>query len=230
MNPTSRAVLIIAAVLIGASTTATCAQDASVDQLIKKLAPPESVAKTVRPTDPALRDPLAKQVIDSARAMNFGNALGLSQKLAARYPKSVVAHIWHGQLALMLRKFPEASGAFRKALLIQPNLAIGYLGLGMTEAWQNRLAAAMSDYRQVTRLAPKADIGWIALSGCAEKLGNKRESLEYARHATAVAPSSSAAWLQLSREEGISGNKQAASKALARANQLRRTAGKSSPR
>ena len=77
----------------------------------------------------------------------------------------------------MLRKFPEASGAFRKALLIQPNLAIGYLGLGMTEAWQNRLAAAMSDYRQVTRLAPKADIGWIALSGCAEKLGNKRKAL-----------------------------------------------------
>ena len=100
----------------------------------------------------------------------------------------------------------------------------------MTEAWQNRLAAAMSDYRQVTRLAPKADIGWIVLSGCAEKLGNKRESLEYARHATAVAPSSFAAWLQLSREEGISGNKQAASKALARANQLRCTAGKSSPR
>jgi tetratricopeptide (TPR) repeat protein len=95
--------------------------------------------------------------------------LGLSQKLAARYPKSVVAHICHGRLALMLRKFPEASGAFRKALLIQPNLAIGYLGLGMTEAWQNRLAAAMSDYPQVTRLAPKADIGWIALSGCAEK-------------------------------------------------------------
>jgi hypothetical protein len=74
---------------------------------------------------------------------------------------AAVAHICHGRLALMLRKFPEASGAFRKALLIQPNLAIGCLGLGMTEAWQNRLAAAMSDYRQVTRLAPKADIGWI---------------------------------------------------------------------
>src|SRR5260370_36871512 len=134
--------------------------------------------------------------------MNFGNALGLSQKLAARYPKSVVAHICYGRLALMLRKFPEASGAFRKALLIQPNLAIGYLGLGMTEAWQNRLAAAMSDYRQVTRLAPKADIGWIALSGCAEKLGNKGESLEYARHATAVAPPSLAPPLHPSSDEG----------------------------
>src|SRR5260370_18411864 len=120
--------------------------------------------------------------------MNFGNALGLSQKLAARYPKSVVAHICYGRLALMLRKFPEASDAFRKALSIQPNLAIGYLGLGMTEAWQNHLAVAMSDYRQVTRLAPKADIGWIALSGCAEKLGHKRESLDSPRQATTAPP------------------------------------------
>lgn len=207
------------------------AQDPSVDQLIKKLPPPEKVAKsTMQPADPALRDPLAKQVIDSAKAMNFGNALGLSQKLAARYPKSAAAQSIHGQLALALRRFPEASAAFHKALSIQPNLAFAYVGLGLIEASQNRVSAAMSDFRQVTRLAPGAEIGWIGLSACAEKLGNKGQSLEYARQATAVAPSSFAAWLQLSREEGISGNKQAASKALARANQLRRTAAKSNQR
>ena len=207
------------------------AQDPSVDQLIKKLPPPEKVAKsTMQPADPALRDPLAKQVIDSAKAMNFGNALNLSQKLASRYPKSAAAQSLHGQLALALRRYPEASAAFHKALSIQPNLAFAYFGLGLIEASQNHVNAAMSDFRQVTRLVPAADIGWIGLSACAEKLGNKAESVEYARRATAVAPSSFAAWLQLSREEGISGNKQAASKALARANQLRGKAGKSSPR
>jgi tetratricopeptide (TPR) repeat protein len=231
MNPTFRAALIIAAVITGASTAATRAQDASVDQLIKKLPPPEKVAKsTMQPADPALRDPLAKQVIDSAKAMNFGNALALSQKLAARYPKSAAAQSLNGQLALALRRFPEASAAFHKALSIQPNSAFAYVGLALIEASQNHLTAAMSDFRQVTRLAPGADIGWIGLSACAEKLGNKGQSLEYARQAAAVAPASFSAWLQLSREEGISGNKQAASKALARANQLRRPAGKSNPR
>src|SRR5260370_35578539 len=136
--------------------------------------------------------------------MNFGNALGLSQKLAARYPKSVVAHNCHGRLALMLRKSPEGSGAFRKALLIQPNLAIGYLGLGLTEAWQNRLAAAMSDYRQVTRLAPKADIGWIALSGCAEKLGNKRKALSMRDTQWRLHPLPSPPGPNLSQKKGFS--------------------------
>jgi tetratricopeptide (TPR) repeat protein len=225
MNSTSSAMLIIAAVFTGASATATRGQDASVDQLIKKLPPPETVARSaMQPADPALRDPLAKQVIDSAKAMNFGNAFGFSQKLAARYPKSAVAQCLHGQVALVLRRYPEASAAFHKALSNQPNFAIAYLWLGMTEASQNHLGAAMSDYQQVTRLTPKADIGWIALSACAEKLGHKRESLDYARQATTVAPSSAGAWFQLSREEGISGNQQAASKALARANELRRKA------
>jgi len=231
MNPIFRVALIIAAVITGASITTMRAQDASVDQLIKKLPPPEKVAKsTMQPADPALRDPLAKQVIDSTKAMNFGNALGLSQKLASRYPKSAAAQSIHGQLALALRRFPEASTAFHKAVSIQPNFAFAYVGLGLIEASQNHVSAAMSDFRQVTRLVPSADIGWIGLSACAEKLGQKGESLEYARHATAVAPSSFAAWVQLSREEGISGNKQAASKALARANQLRRNAPKANRR
>jgi tetratricopeptide (TPR) repeat protein len=199
------------------------AQDASVDQLIKKLPRPEAVIKT----DPASRDPLVRQIEDSARAMNFGTAYALSQKLVARYPKSAGAQCLHGQLALGLHRFPEASAAFRKAVSIQPNFAFAYVGLGLTDAAQNRINAAMSDFQQVTRLVPSADVGWIGLSACAEKLGNKVQSLEYARHATAVAPSSFAAWLQLSREEGISGNRQAASKALARAKQLRRAAAKS---
>jgi hypothetical protein len=87
-------------------------------------------------------------------------------------------------------------------------------------------AANRPDYRQVARLAPKADVGWIAISACSEKLGRKRESLDHARQVTAVAPSSAAARYQLSREEGLSANKQAADKALARANELRSKAPK----
>ena len=108
-----------AAVVIVAGITSNTAraEDASVDQLIKKLPPPEKVVQA----DPASRDPLAKQIIDAIKRMNFGNAYAMSQKLAARYPKSAGAHSLHGQLALVMRHYPEASDAFHKAISIQPN-------------------------------------------------------------------------------------------------------------
>jgi predicted Zn-dependent protease len=202
------------------------AQDASVDRLIKKLPPPEKVAQT----DPASRDPLAKKTVDAIKAMNLGNAYQLSKQLVARYPKSVGANSLHGQLALVLKRYPEASDAFHKAVAIQPNFAFGYVGLALSDASQNHLNAAMSDFREVTRLYPNAEVGWIGLSACAEKLGKKNDSVQYARHATAVAPSSLSAWLQLSRAEGISGNKQASATALKRANELRRKMGKTNQR
>ncbi|MBV9617933.1 MAG: hypothetical protein JO201_01865, partial [Verrucomicrobia bacterium] len=192
MNLVPPATLIIATVLLGASAPDARSQTTSVDQLIKKLPPPEKIAQSA--VDPAIRDPLGKQAMESAKAMNFGNAYALSQKLASRYPKSAAAQCLYGQFALMMHKFPEAAAAFRKAIADQPNLAFAYLGHGLSEAAQQHLTAAASDYRQVTELAPKADVGWVALSACSEKMGRKRESLDYARQATAVAPSSAGAW------------------------------------
>jgi tetratricopeptide (TPR) repeat protein len=200
------------------------AEDPSVDQLIKKLPPPEKVVKT----DPASRDPLAKQVVASVKAMNFGSAYAATQKLAAKYPQSAGAQSLHGQLAFMMRRYPEAAVAFHKATSIQPDFVFAYVGLALTDIVQRRFDAAMIDFRQVTRLAPNADIGWIGLSACSEKLGRKRDSLDYAKRATSAAPSSFAAWIQLAHEEGLAGDQQAASKAMARANQLRRTAAKRS--
>ena len=222
--------LTIVFMLIVASVASSPAEDASVDQLIKKLPPPEKVAQSAIALDPAIRDPLTKQIVDSAKAMNFGTAYALSKKLAGRYPKSAVAQCLYGRFALIMRNFREATAAYGKAIADQPNLAIAYLGRGVSEVGQQNFSAAMSDYHQVTRLAPKVDIGWVALSACAEKMGRKTESLNHAREATAVAPSSALAWYQLSREEGLSGNKQAADKALARANQLRQTTGKATKR
>jgi tetratricopeptide (TPR) repeat protein len=205
---------VFAAVIV---TNTFAAQDPSIDRLLGKLPPPEKFV------DPAINDPLTKQIAGAVKAQNFGTALDASRRLAARYPKSVGAQSLHGQLALSLRRFPEASAAYHKALSIRPDFAAAYFGLGLTEASQQHFRAALSHFQQVTRLAPKAGVGWIALSACAEKLGRRQESLEYARRATAVAPSSSGAWSQLAREEGLSGNKQASANALARANQLQRT-------
>ena len=200
------------------ATTTFAARDPSIDRLLGKLPPPEKFI------DPAINDPLAKQMAAAAKAHNFGTALDASRRLAGRYPKSLGAQVIHGTLALILHRFPEASAAYHKALSIRPDFAVAYVGHGLAEASQQHFRAALSDFQQVTRLAPKAEVGWIGSSGCAEKLGRRQESLEYARRATTVAPSSSGAWFQLAREEGISGNKQASTKAFARAIQLQRTA------
>jgi tetratricopeptide (TPR) repeat protein len=119
-----------------------------------------------------------------------------------------------------MRQFAEASAAYRKALVIRPGFPAAYLGIALAEASQSHFRVALSNFQQITHIAPKADIGWIGSSACAEKLGMRAESLQYARHATAVAPSSPGAWYQLAREEGLFGDKQAASKALAHATQL----------
>ena len=214
-------IFIIAALLValGPARLVT-AEDASIDKLISKLPPPEKVVKA----EPASSDPSAKRIVDAVKGMNFGNAYAMSQKLVARYPQSADAHLLHGQLALLMRRYPEASDAFHKAISIQPNLAFAYVGLALSEASQNHINAALSNFRQITRLYPYTDVGWIGMSACAEKLGRKGDCLEYARRATVVSPSSFTAWLQLSRAEGVSGNRQASANALARANELKRKA------
>lgn len=199
-------------------TSAFAAQDPSIDRLLSKLPPPEKFV------DPAIRDPLAKQMAAAVKAHDFGTALDASRRLADRYPKSLGAQMVHGALAQSLRRFPEASAAYHKVLSIRPDFAVAYVSLGLIEASQQHFRAALSDFQQVTRLAPKADIGWIGSSACAEKLGHRQESLEYARRSAAVAPSSAGAWYQLAREEGLSGSKQASANALTRANRLHKNA------
>jgi tetratricopeptide (TPR) repeat protein len=220
-------VITTAVVLLATGTFATArAEDASVDRLINKLPPPEKVVQA----DPAARDPLATQIVAAIKKMNFGNAYAMSQKLASRYPKSAGAHGLHGQLALLMRHYAEATDAFHRAIAIEPNFGFAYVGLALSEASQNHISAAMSNFRQVARLFPNEDVGWIGMSACAERLGKKNDSLQYARRAAAVAPSSYAAWLQLSRSERNAGNRQAAATALARANEIQRKESKSKKR
>lgn len=218
MNPLRT--VIYCSVVIGVS--ATHGQDSSIEQLIKKLPPPEEVARSTPQLDPSLRDPLAKDIVASVKAMNFGNALTSSQRLAAKYPNSAVAQCLHGNLALALHRFPEASSAFRKSISIQPKFTVAYLGLGIAEAWQNHLDTAMANYRHVTQVSPKAESAWIGLSSCAQKLGRLRDSVQYAKQATTVAPGSWIAWNRLATAEKAVGDNQAFSSAFNHANELRR--------
>ena len=113
---------VFAAVVV---TSAFAAQDPSIDRLLGKLPPPEKFV------DPAINDPLAKQMAAAAKAHNFVAALDAARRLAGRYPTSVVAQMVHGMFAKFLRRFPEATAAYHKALLIQPDFAAAYIGLAI---------------------------------------------------------------------------------------------------
>ena len=200
--------------IILAASAVQGADDPSIDKLLSKLPPPEKLV------DPAINDPLIKQMITAAKARNFGIALEDYLQLARRYPKSLGAQSLHAQIALALHLYPESSAAYQKALSIRPDFVDGLFGLGMAELSQRHFHAAMGDFQQVTRLVPNKDLGWVALSVCAEKSGDKKDSLNYARKGTAMAPNSWVAWKQAAREESLAGNKQAAVSDVARAVQL----------
>src|SRR5581483_3279431 len=115
------------------------AQDSSIDKLLKKLPPPEKIVQA----DAASQDPLARKIVEAIKSSNFGNAYAMSQKLAARYPKSADAQSVHGQLALALKHYPQASNAFQKSISLQPNNAFAYVGLALSEAAQDHVRTAM---------------------------------------------------------------------------------------
>jgi tetratricopeptide (TPR) repeat protein len=208
-------VLVCAGFVAGIASAA----DPSIDRLLGKLPAPEKFV------DPARNDPLAKQMFAAAKDHNFGIALEASRRLANKYPRSLGAQAYHGLLSVALRRFPEASGAYRKALSIRSDFWPAYIGLALSEAAQNHFREALSNFQRITKIAPKADVGWIGSSACAAKLGMRQDSLAYARRATVVAPASAGAWYQLARAEELIGDKQAAGKALARANRLRGSKG-----
>src|SRR6267378_5081591 len=120
-------ILVLRVFAAVAVTNAFAAQDPSIDRLLGKLPPPEKFV------DPAINDPLAKQMAAAAKAHNLGTALDASRKLAARYPKSLGAQMVHGMLALSLRRFPDASAGYHKALSLRPAFSAAYVGLGVAD-------------------------------------------------------------------------------------------------
>jgi tetratricopeptide (TPR) repeat protein len=206
--------------VVGACPAA--AEDPSIDRLLHKLPPPEKIVRPGLEADPALADPIAKEMIDAAKARRIERALILSRRLVQRHPKSSGANFIHGLLALSLQRFGEAEAAYRGAIANQPKFTIAYVGLGASEAAQHHYAEALSTFQKVTRMEPKAEIGWIAASGCAGKLGRRQESVAYARSATEIAPNSFAAWSQLATAQRAIGDNREAAKSQGRANKLRR--------
>src|SRR5205085_4435519 len=136
-------------------------------------------------------DSLVDQIASAMARSNGQQAVELSRKLSARYPKSAGAECLHGILALDLRQYREAGAAFHHSVALQPSFSLSYLGMAVVELEQNHYGAAIAPLKQVTRLEPGYILGWIVLSDCCLEVGQKQQAVEYARKATSLAPSSS---------------------------------------
>jgi tetratricopeptide (TPR) repeat protein len=197
------------------------ATDSEIDRLLKKLPPPEKLVKlnehVLRVSDPALRDPLVKQIEAAAKARQSKRALELSRQLATHYPSSAAAHYYVGYFASTEKRYPESSAALRRALAIQPQLVLCHYSLAFVEWQQGHISIALQHMREVTKLEPRAAAGWAVLSLCTAMAGLPQESVVAARHLVALEPRQTAAWVRLAMAERNVGNYNAAAQAMDRA-------------
>lgn len=213
--------MFVAIFLFLVRPNASAATDSEIDRLLKKLPPPEKLVKinehVLRVADPALRDPLVKQIETASRAKQSRRALELSRQLATRYPSSAAANYYAGYFASEEKRFPESSVAFRRALAIQPQLVLCHYCLAFVEWRQGHFSVALKHMREVTKLEPRAAAGWAVLSMCAEMNGQWQESVMAARRLVALEPRQTAAWVRLAMAEKNVGNYNAAVQAWNRA-------------
>lgn len=202
--------------------------DPEIDRLLKQLPPPEKLVqineRVMRVNDPALRDPLVKEIGAASKAKQSKRALELARQLATRYPSSAAANYYAGYFASEEKRYAESSTAFRRALAIQPKLVLCHYCLGFVEWQQGHFNLALQHMREVTKLEPRAAAGWAVLSMCAEMLGARQESVVAARHLVALEPRQTAAWVRLALAEQNVGNYTAAVQAMNRAALLQRGA------
>ncbi|HEV3408890.1 MAG TPA: tetratricopeptide repeat protein [Chthoniobacterales bacterium] len=212
---------------------ANAATDPEIDRLLKKLPPPEKLVKrdprAMNPSDPALRDPLAAQIDAAVRGGKRKRAAEHARQLAARHPRSAIAHAIHGFWVLDQKRYAEASSAFRRALALQPQVTFCHYLLAVSEYEQKHFQTALPHIRRVTQQEPSASAAWMFLSVCAEAAGRLPESLSAARRVTALAPREPVAWLRLAKAEGAMGNQTAANNALRRAIEMARAQAKVKP-
>src|SRR5437773_7030343 len=157
------------------------ATDPEIDRLLKKLPPPEKLVQAderiLRVNDPALHDPLLKQIEAANKARQWKHALELARQLAARYPSSAAANCYAGYFASGQKQYAEASSAFRRALAIQPRFVFCHYCLGFVEWQQRHFNIALQHLREVTKLEPRAAAGCAVRSMCAEMVGAREESV-----------------------------------------------------
>lgn len=222
-----RAISPIAAALLFLNVDTAPAQDASIDKLLKKLPPPETLVKRPPPI-PAdqlevLNDPLIQRIWTAVAYGNLLAARSYAERLTKAHPANPWVHCVQGQVLVQVTRFAEAGAAFKQALIVRPNFSYAFLQLGSIEVVQHHFATAIPYFKKYLALEPNEPIGWVFLSGCHEKLGRGAECLECAKRGVATGPQYPGTWLQLAHAENAVGHVDNAKRALAKAEQLMRS-------
>ena len=230
----SRCALFAAILLLLVRPNARAASDPEIDRLLKKLPAPEKLVKpdehVLRVSDPALRDPLVKQIATTSKAKQWKRSFDLSKQLAAHYPSSPAAHAYCGLFALESSHFADASSALSRALQLQPQFVLCHYLIASAEWQQRHFNVAIQHLRTLTKLEPQAAGAWAALSMCAEIVGARQESVMAARHLVALTPRQTESWVRLAVAEKNAGNYNAAMDAMKRAVAVQRSAKSSATR
>jgi predicted Zn-dependent protease len=222
-----RSIFVVAVAFVFLGVLTARAQDASIERLLKKLPPPETLV-TRPPAIPAdqlevLNDPLTTRIGTTCAYGNWMAARWYAERLAQAHPNNPWVHCIRGQVAVQATRFSEAAAAFNRALKVRPKFSYAHLQLGSVEVVQQHFAAAIPYFKKYVELEPNEPIGWVFLSGCNEKLGRGKECLEYAKRGIATGPQYPGTWLQLAHAENAVGHPDNAKRALAKAEQLMRS-------
>ncbi len=199
-------------------------KDPTVDDLIKKLPPPEKLVKppvtrAVEKAGETLtdKDPLVRQMLSLINARRYPDALKVARVVAQNHPRSEAAHGLHGALAFVLNQRTEALAAFRAATVAAPRSTFGYFFIAVIEADGNHFSAAIPPLQKLVEIDPHDYIGFYALSDCAHHVGRNQDALTYAKKATALAPASPFCWVQLALCERTLGHTDGTLTALTKA-------------
>ena len=173
---------------------------------MKKLPPPEKLVKTpvqraLQQEDPALKDPLGKEIAEAIYYRDLNRATGLTRQLSARYPGSFAAHLLLGAVLADTRHLPEAIAEVKKAIALNGKAAFGWFLLADVQASANHFNEALPNFQKAADLEPNNAVAWLFVSYCADKAGRKEEMATAAKRATVVAPAYAPAWLWLAHAE-----------------------------
>ncbi len=182
------------------------AQEPSIDSLLKKLPPPETLVKSpvqgaLQENDPAFKDSLVQKIADAERNRDLWRMVDLAEQLKRKYPDSAGSHCLYGAGLLGAKKLPAAAAEFDQAIKLRKNFALAYFLLGLTEWRQQNVAAALPNFQKAAALEPKNPQPLIFVSASEGKLGHRQAAVEAAKHATTVSPAFASAWLRLALAE-----------------------------
>ena len=152
------------------------AQDASIDELLKKLPSPEELGEVcgrqgAATTRPGVERSVGPGNLLALQAQNFPRAGGPVTRTARALPEGCGRPLHERRHSNRCWTNRRSFFSLRKAISLRPDLAVAYFMLGNLEIRQQHYDAALPHLQKAAELEPKNPIALVFLSQCYAKLG-----------------------------------------------------------